>query len=140
MFADAFWTFAMALNVYLTFFRRFNAKQLRSLEWKYILFCYGTPFILAFTLLFVRSESRGKVYGSAVVCSHPILLLPVIPCRLTFLVVVLGEAGMGCSPRRRLLWTSLAGHLSHLRDLPLRLESGASMASRAIEVCPTSPQ
>jgi hypothetical protein len=129
----------MAFNVYLTFFRRFDAKQLRSLEWKYILFCYGTPFIIAFSLLFVRSESRGKVYGSAVVCSHTILL-PVIPCRLTFLDMVLGEAGMGFSAGRRLLWTCLAGHLSHLRHLPLRLESGASMASRAIEVYPTSRQ
>jgi hypothetical protein len=75
MVANALWTFAMAFNVYLTFFRKYDAQQLRLLEWKYILFCYGVPFIPAFILFFVRSESRGKAYGSAVVCvSHTILL------------------------------------------------------------------
>ena len=68
MVADALWTFAMACNVYLTFFRKYDAKQLRMFEWKYILFCYGIPFIPAFLFFFVRSESRGKIYGSAVVC------------------------------------------------------------------------
>ena len=71
MVADALWTFAMACNVYLTFFRKYDAKQLRSLEWRYILFCYGVPFIPAFTFFFVRSESRGKIYGSAEVCLTP---------------------------------------------------------------------
>ena len=49
MVADALWTFAMACNVYFVFFWKYDAKQLRSLEWKYILFCYGVPFISAFT-------------------------------------------------------------------------------------------
>ena len=71
MVADALWTFAMACNVYLTFFRRYDAEQLRSLEWKYILFCYGVPFIPAFIFFFVRTESRGKAYGSAVVRLTP---------------------------------------------------------------------
>ncbi|RDW93180.1 putative cAMP receptor-like protein [Aspergillus mulundensis] len=64
--ADALWTFAMAFNVYLTFFRKYNSEQLRRLEWKYVLLCYGLPFIPAFTYFFIRSESRGKVYGSAI--------------------------------------------------------------------------
>ena len=68
MVANALWTFAMACNIYLTFFRKYDAKQLRLFEWKYILFCYGAPFIPAFIFFFVRSESRGKVYGSAGVC------------------------------------------------------------------------
>ena len=89
MFADVIWIFAMACNVYLTFFHKYDAKQLRSLEWKYILFCYGAPFILAFTLLFVHSESRGKVYGSAVVClSVPVIIALMLTC----LVVVLDQA------------------------------------------------
>jgi hypothetical protein len=65
--ADALWTFAMAFNVYLTFFRKYDAKQLRTLEPRYFLFCYGIPFFPAFSYFFVRSNSRGKVYGSAVV-------------------------------------------------------------------------
>ena len=89
MVADALWTFAMACNVYLTFFRRYDAEQLRSLEWKYIFFCYDVPFIPAFIFFFIRSESRGKVYGSAVVC----LSVPVtMALTLTCLVVVLDQA------------------------------------------------
>ncbi|GES65641.1 cAMP receptor-like protein [Aspergillus terreus] len=64
--ADALWTLAMACNVYLTFFRKYNSDQLRKQEWKYLLFCYGLPFIPAFVYFFVRSRSRGRVYGSAV--------------------------------------------------------------------------
>ena len=73
--ADALWTFAMACNVYLTFFRKYDAKQLRLLEWRYILLCYGIPFVPAFVYFFVRSDSRGRVYGSAVV-SLPLIIYP----------------------------------------------------------------
>jgi len=71
--ADALWTFAMALNVYLTFFRKYDAKQLRALEWRYILLCYGIPFIPAFIYVFVKTGSRGRVYGSAFVSLEKIL-------------------------------------------------------------------
>jgi hypothetical protein len=66
--ADALWTLAMACNVYLTFFKKYNAQQLRALEWKYMIFCYGVPFIPAFTYFFIQTPGRGKVYGSASVC------------------------------------------------------------------------
>lgn len=65
--ADALWTFAMACNVYLTFFHRYNSEQLRQLEWKYVLCCYGLPFIPAFAYFFIKTQSRGRVYGSAIV-------------------------------------------------------------------------
>lgn len=63
--ADALWAFAMACNVYLTFFRKYDSDQLRRLEWKYILCCYGLPFIPAFAYFFIETKARGKVYGSA---------------------------------------------------------------------------
>lgn len=75
MSADALWTFAMACNVYLTFFRQYDAYMLRRLEWKYALLAYGMPFVPAFTYLFVYTEDRGRVYGnSQVQIHHPILL------------------------------------------------------------------
>ncbi|KKK15962.1 hypothetical protein ARAM_002807, partial [Aspergillus rambellii] len=64
--ADALWTFAMAFNVYLTFFHKFNSDQLRRLEWKYLVLCYGLPFIPAFVYFFIKSTSRGRIYGSAI--------------------------------------------------------------------------
>jgi hypothetical protein len=64
--ADALWTFAMACNVYLTFFHTYNADQLRRLEWKYVVGCYGLPFIPAFVYFFIHTPARGRVYGSAI--------------------------------------------------------------------------
>lgn len=66
--ADAFWNLAMAVNVYMTLFRKYNAQQLKQLEWKYHMFCYGLPFVVAVSLLFVDTQQRGKAYGPAVVC------------------------------------------------------------------------
>ena len=65
--ADSLWTLAMALNVYLTFRHRFSSSQLRSLEKKYILLCYGIPFVPAIVYAFLRTEARGRVYGDATV-------------------------------------------------------------------------
>ncbi|KAH0848865.1 hypothetical protein AYO21_09565 [Fonsecaea monophora] len=64
--ADALWTFAMACNVYLSFFRQYDASQIRGLEWRYLGACYGVPFVPALVFLFVSSDGKGKVYGDAV--------------------------------------------------------------------------
>lgn len=65
--ADALWAFAMACNVYLTFFRKYDAERLRRLEWKYLVGCYGLPFIPAFSYFFIETKERGSIYGSAAV-------------------------------------------------------------------------
>lgn len=68
--ADALWAFAMACNVYLTFFHKYDPERLRRLEWKYVLCCYGLPFIPALSYFFIETQARGKVYGSAVVSEY----------------------------------------------------------------------
>lgn len=60
----------MAVNIYLVFFRGYNTKQLRSLDHKYFIACYGLSLIPAVAYLFVTTEERGKVYGGAVVSRH----------------------------------------------------------------------
>lgn len=65
--ADALWNLAMAINVYMTLFKKYNSQQLKALEWKYHLLCYGGPFIIALTLIFIETSSRGRVYGPAIV-------------------------------------------------------------------------
>jgi hypothetical protein len=65
--ADALWTMAMAINVYLTFFCKYNQRDLRSLELKYGILCYGTPFVPAVVYLFINPPGKGRIYGSAVV-------------------------------------------------------------------------
>ena len=63
--ADALWTFAMACNVFLTFFRQYDAAALRALEWRYVALCYGVPFVPAMVFCFIETTERGKFYGSA---------------------------------------------------------------------------
>ncbi|KAI9678499.1 MAG: hypothetical protein M1829_002097, partial [Trizodia sp. TS-e1964] len=69
--ADSLWTLSMAFNVYLTFLRRYTVADLRALEPRYILFCYGLPFIPAITYLFVKTEELGMVYGGATLTTTP---------------------------------------------------------------------
>lgn len=63
--ADAFWTLAMAVNVYLTFYYKFDAQKLRRMEIPYLICCYGIPFVVALTFVFVTNERQGHMYGNA---------------------------------------------------------------------------
>ncbi|KAF2756345.1 family A G protein-coupled receptor-like protein [Pseudovirgaria hyperparasitica] len=64
--ADSLWTFCMALNVYLTFFKNYDSAMLRSLEKWYFLACYGTPLLPALIFLIIDHASKGaRIYGPA---------------------------------------------------------------------------
>ncbi|KAI9756842.1 MAG: hypothetical protein M4579_003678 [Chaenotheca gracillima] len=63
--ADLLWALASAVNVYLTFKKRWNADDLKALEWKYVLLCYGTPLIPAVIYFFIHSKNGTPVYGPA---------------------------------------------------------------------------
>ena len=69
--ADALWNLAMAINVYLTLFKKYNAQQLKALEWRYHIMCYGAPFVVALTYLFISTPARGSMYGPATVHFPP---------------------------------------------------------------------
>ncbi|KAI9817898.1 MAG: hypothetical protein M1827_001017 [Pycnora praestabilis] len=47
-------------------FQGFLVQIIKAMEWKYGLFCYGMPFVLAFTYLFIETQARGKIYGPAI--------------------------------------------------------------------------
>ncbi|KAH7198995.1 uncharacterized protein B0J16DRAFT_353317 [Fusarium flagelliforme] len=64
--ADAMWTLAMAVNVYLAFYHRFDAQRLRKMELPYLALCYGIPFLPAFIFFFIKNGDGVRVYGSAV--------------------------------------------------------------------------
>ncbi|KAK4155980.1 hypothetical protein C8A00DRAFT_41452 [Chaetomidium leptoderma] len=63
---DAYWALAMAINVYLTFYHKYDARMLRKMEIPYLFLCYGVPFIPGFTFLFVSNQQDGRPYGDAV--------------------------------------------------------------------------
>lgn len=65
--SDAFWIFCMAFNVYMTLFHQYTSRDLKKLEWRYFLFCYGVPFVPALVFLILTSEGTAKIYGSSTV-------------------------------------------------------------------------
>jgi hypothetical protein len=68
--SDPMWSCAMAINVYLVFFRRYDASRLKRLYWVYGLVCYGVPFIPAMFCLFYKTKAKGELYGNATVSTH----------------------------------------------------------------------
>ncbi|KAF7538894.1 hypothetical protein G7Z17_g12541 [Cylindrodendrum hubeiense] len=63
--ADAFWTLTMAINVYLTFYFKFDARRLRRMEIPYLIGCYGVPFVPAFVYIFIKNDKGERMYGDA---------------------------------------------------------------------------
>lgn len=110
----------MACNVYLTFFHKYDSEQLRRLEWKYVLCCYGIPFVPAFAYFFIQTQARGRIYGSAIV-SRALMSSLLATCANKITpptALVLDLCTVVLPPHRHLLRTSLAHYLSHLRHLP----------------------
>ncbi|KAJ6026413.1 uncharacterized protein N7446_004985 [Penicillium canescens] len=67
---DSLWSFCMAVNIYLAFYRKYSAENLKKLEKWYFLLCYGLPLVVATVLSLVKSTERGTVYGPALIwCS-----------------------------------------------------------------------
>ncbi|EHK49811.1 hypothetical protein TRIATDRAFT_83166 [Trichoderma atroviride IMI 206040] len=64
--SDPWWSLAMAINVFLVFYFHTNPDSFRKRWWIYCLICYGGPFVIALTLLLLRSP-RGLVYGGATI-------------------------------------------------------------------------
>ncbi|SPN96595.1 related to G protein coupled receptor like protein [Cephalotrichum gorgonifer] len=62
--SDPWWSFAMAINVFLVFFVGANPATFRKHVWIYCVVCFGLPFIPAVACLLVKGE-KGRVYGDA---------------------------------------------------------------------------
>ncbi|KAI0117451.1 hypothetical protein F4814DRAFT_439783 [Daldinia grandis] len=65
--SDPWWSFAMAVNVYMVFFFSANPKSFLRYWWAYFLVCYGIPFIPSLWLLIVRGSDGQIVYGNATI-------------------------------------------------------------------------
>ncbi|KAF4630333.1 hypothetical protein G7Y89_g7807 [Cudoniella acicularis] len=61
---DVLWTLAMACDVYLMVFYRYEAEDLHRLEIKYIGVITSFTLIPAATFLFIHNAERGPMYGS----------------------------------------------------------------------------
>ena len=65
--SDPWWSFAMAVNVYLVFFHNADPALFRKYLWVYCLVCFGGPMLPAVILISIRGDPRGPVYGDAAV-------------------------------------------------------------------------
>lgn len=68
--ADVLWTTAMAFDVFLIVFHRYDAEALRKLEWKYFSVITTLVSIPAIAFLFVNTQEKGPMYGSVTVCEY----------------------------------------------------------------------
>ncbi|PFH63418.1 hypothetical protein XA68_10007 [Ophiocordyceps unilateralis] len=64
--SDPWWSFAMAINVFLVFFNNADPCSFRRYLWVYCLVCFGGPFIPAVVLISITGDHRGPIYGDAV--------------------------------------------------------------------------
>ncbi|TDZ13749.1 Cyclic AMP receptor-like protein A [Colletotrichum spinosum] len=62
--SDPWWSFAMAINVFLVFFASANPSSFREYLWVYCVVCFGGPFIPAICLLVIKPEG-DDIYGDA---------------------------------------------------------------------------
>ena len=83
--SDPWWSFAMAVNVYMVFFFSWGPDSFRRHLWFYNLICFGLPAIPAFICLFYAPGGK-QIYGNATVGSQGTPLLVVIPRWLTFML------------------------------------------------------
>ncbi|EXK43451.1 hypothetical protein FOMG_02406 [Fusarium oxysporum f. sp. melonis 26406] len=66
--SDAWWALGMAINALLVVLGRTNPNTFHA--WQYCLVCFGGPFTIAFTLLFISTPAHGPAYGQAYIwCS-----------------------------------------------------------------------
>ncbi|KAI1074583.1 hypothetical protein F5B20DRAFT_574055 [Whalleya microplaca] len=65
--SDPWWSFAMAVNVYMVFFFSANPRSFLRYWWAYFSVCYGIPFIPSLWLLIVRGADGQFVYGDATI-------------------------------------------------------------------------
>ena len=57
----------MAINTYLTVFKKWPASRLKTLDYYYIAINYGSVFVVAFVYCFAgNNKPEGKIYGPAV--------------------------------------------------------------------------
>ncbi|KAF6838398.1 g-protein coupled receptor [Colletotrichum plurivorum] len=64
--SDPWWSFAMAINVFLVFFAGANPSSFRQYLWLYCLVCFGGPLIPALCCLFVKPDGPDDhIYGDA---------------------------------------------------------------------------
>lgn len=105
---DSLWSFCMAVNIYLAFYRRYSAEDLKRLEKWYLLLCYGLPLILATALSLIKTSERGRIYGPALVGTWSPCRLPLFMTWIWFpLDLVLNCRTVAVPSPSVLLWSSV---------------------------------
>lgn len=67
--SDPWWSFAMAVNVFMVFFMSYHPNNFHKHLWLYCLVCFGMPAAPAFICL-LYAPNGEKIYGNATVSSQ----------------------------------------------------------------------
>ncbi|KAK3901019.1 hypothetical protein C8A05DRAFT_45258 [Staphylotrichum tortipilum] len=62
--SDPWWSFAMAINVYMVFFMSYPLHDFHRHLWIYCLICFGLPAVPAFICIFYAPNGQ-RIYGNA---------------------------------------------------------------------------
>src|SRR3569833_1590388 len=76
--SDPWWSFGMAINVFLDFLRSTNPQTFKRRIWIYCVTCYGGPLVMGILCLTIRDKDKGIVFGDATV-RVPRLSWPIPP-------------------------------------------------------------
>ncbi|KAI0175529.1 hypothetical protein GGR52DRAFT_316597 [Hypoxylon sp. FL1284] len=129
--SDPWWSFAMAVNVYMVFFFSANPKSFLRYWWAYCLVCYGIPFIPSLWLLIVRGGDGQDIYGDATMWCWIdkdwsnlriyTYYLPIWVCIILSTCIYIAVGYYVFKQRNQLRNLSLS---NPARDLPTRRDSG----------------
>jgi len=117
----------MAINVYLTIFRKYNAQQLKALEWRYHIMGYVLPFLLAFICTWISTAGRGRIYGPAtlwcsidihwVVLRMALVYVPAWCCiAISFIIYLLAGRHIFIKRRELRAFSSPTGHIAPVEN------------------------
>lgn len=143
----------MAIDVYLIVFRRYDARSLKKLEWKYVVAVTTITFVPAFTFLFLRIDDGRRIYGDATIwCAIPpvgsgaVLRIAsyYVPIWLSIFVTLglYGRIGVEIIRRRRALMSILSNDTTsrvQLDDIVLPLSSAAAVSQPVGDASITQP-
>lgn len=74
--ADVLWTLAMALDVFLIVYYKYDSRDLRKLEPFYIVTITSLVGIPAGTFLFIHTAAKGPMYASVTVSTQQAFSTP----------------------------------------------------------------
>ncbi|KAK4044351.1 hypothetical protein C8A01DRAFT_31404 [Parachaetomium inaequale] len=127
--SDPWWSFAMAVNVYMVFFMSYPPNNFHNHLWLYCLICFGIPALPAFICLLYAPNGK-RIYGNATLWCwiddsyNPLRIftyyLPIWMCILLSTVIYVAVGYHVFHQRNQLRNLTLSNQARDIYDVELR--------------------